>query len=35
MGCNLKVSSGVASDARGGTKLVNCENCGRIVFCES
>jgi predicted nucleic acid-binding Zn-ribbon protein len=35
MGCNLKVSSGVASDARAGAKLVNCDNCGRIVFYES
>lgn len=34
-GCNLKVSSGVSSDARAGVKLVTCENCDRIVFCES
>ena len=34
-GCNLKVSSGVSSDARAGSKLVTCENCDRIVFCES
>lgn len=34
-GCNLKVSSGVSSDARAGSKLVTCENCERIVYCES
>ncbi len=35
LGCHLKVSSGVASDARAGSKIVNCDNCGRIVFWES
>jgi predicted nucleic acid-binding Zn-ribbon protein len=34
-GCNLKVSSGISSDVRAGSKLVTCENCDRIVFCES
>lgn len=33
-GCHLKVSSGVESDARGGQKLVACDNCGRLVYTE-
>jgi predicted nucleic acid-binding Zn-ribbon protein len=34
MGCHLKVSSGVSSDARVPGKLVSCDNCGRIVYWE-
>ena len=34
-GCHLKVSNGVETDARAGGKIVYCDNCSRIVFCES
>ncbi len=34
-GCHLKVSNGVGTDARVGTKLVYCDNCGRLVYWES
>lgn len=35
LGCHLKVSSGVDSDVRaGGGKLVCCDNCGRVLYCE-
>jgi predicted nucleic acid-binding Zn-ribbon protein len=33
-GCHLKVSNGIETDARTGTKIVSCDNCGRIVFFE-
>lgn len=31
-GCHLKVSSGVESEARAGSKVVHCDNCGRILY---
>lgn len=34
-GCHLKVSNGVVTDARVGTKLVYCDNCGRLIYWES
>lgn len=34
LGCHLKVSNGVETDARVGGKIVYCDNCGRIVYRE-
>lgn len=34
-GCHLKVSNGVQTDARVGSTIVCCDNCGRIVYWES
>lgn len=31
-GCHLKVSNGVETEARKGTEIVCCDNCGRIVY---
>lgn len=33
-GCHLKVSSGVESETRAGSKLAYCDNCGRILYWE-
>ncbi len=35
LGCHLKVSNGVETDARVGGKIVYCDNCGRIVYWQS
>jgi len=34
-GCHLKVSNGVETEARKGTEVVCCDNCGRILFFQS
>jgi predicted nucleic acid-binding Zn-ribbon protein len=31
-GCHLKVSNGVETEARKGTEIVTCDNCGRILY---
>lgn len=31
-GCHLKVSNGVETEARKGSEIVACDNCGRIIF---
>jgi predicted nucleic acid-binding Zn-ribbon protein len=31
-GCHMKVTSSTAATARAGKEIVNCENCGRILF---
>jgi len=31
-GCHLKVSSGVESETRAGSKLSHCDNCGRVLY---
>jgi hypothetical protein len=33
-GCHLKVSAGVASEARVGNEIVACDNCSRILIFE-
>ena len=33
-GCHLKVSSGVESETRAGSKLAFCDNCGRVLYWE-
>jgi len=34
-GCHLKVSNGVETEARKGTEIVTCDNCGRILYFEA
>lgn len=34
-GCHLKVSAGVASEARKGAEIVACDNCTRIIVYEA
>lgn len=34
-GCHMKVSSGVDSDARAGKEITTCDNCHRILYCDS
>jgi predicted nucleic acid-binding Zn-ribbon protein len=31
-GCHMKVTSATAASARAGKEIVNCENCGRILY---
>lgn len=33
-GCHLKVSAGAESEARKGTEIVTCGNCGRLLFLQ-
>lgn len=33
-GCHLKVSNGVETEARKGTEIVTCDNCGRVLYFE-
>lgn len=35
MGCRLKVSGEVASNAMRGTEIIRCDSCGRILYHES
>ncbi len=34
-GCHLKVSNGVETEARKGTEIVTCDNCGRVLYFEA
>ena len=34
-GCHLKVSNGVETEARKGTEIVTCDNCGRILYFQA
>jgi hypothetical protein len=31
-GCHMKVTSATSAGARAGKEIVNCENCGRILY---
>ncbi|MFZ0916261.1 MAG: C4-type zinc ribbon domain-containing protein [Candidatus Udaeobacter sp.] len=31
-GCHMKVTTATAADVRAGKEIVNCENCGRILY---
>ncbi|MBE2213852.1 MAG: hypothetical protein IAE82_08270 [Opitutaceae bacterium] len=34
-GCHLKVSNGVETEARKGSEIVCCDNCGRILYFQA